>query len=261
MKKLLFILSICGILLANDKIIKIGVTPYPTGDIVGNVKDLVEKEGFKLEIIEFDSYIIPNHAVNDGELDANFTQNRQTLRVFNEEFKTDLIDAGTIFIGPIAGYSKKIKNIKDLPQNAVIYISSEPISCTRALDLLAENKIISFPKHLKNKQKTILDISENPLNVKIKEIESAQLIRVLDECDLAIVDTNYALVAGLNPMKDSIIHEDTNSDYVCVLAVKKENESSAKTKALLKAMQSKKMREYLNTHFKDVLIPSFKEEL
>lgn len=256
MKKLLFVLSLCASLFANEKVIKIGVTPYPTAVILENVRDLVENEGFKLEIIEFDNYIIPNYALNDGELDANFTQNKPFIDNFNKERGTKIASAGKIFLGPMAAYSNKFKDIKELPKNSLIYIPSDPVSGTRALDLLEKSGIIGF-KDSKSDFKSVLDISENPLNVVIKEIEAPQLTRTLKECELAVINTNYALVAGLNPIRDSILHEDEHSDYASVLAVRMGDENSPKTKVLLKAMQSEKMREFLNKNFKDVLLPSF----
>lgn len=257
MKKLLFVLSLCASLFANEKVIKIGVTPYPTAVILENVRDLVENEGFKLEIIEFDNYIVPNYALNDGELDANFTQSKPFLDAFNKERGTKIASTGKIFVAPMAAYSSIHKDIKDLPKNALIYIPGDPISGNRALDLLEKHGVIGFSKDLKSDLKSILDITENPLNVVIKEIEAPQLTRTLKECDLAVINTNYALVAGLNPIRDSLVHEDINSNYINVLAVRMGDEDSPKTKALLKAMQSEKMREFLNKNFKDVLLPSF----
>lgn len=255
MKKLLIFLCLLGLVNANDKIISIGVTPYPTAMILENVKDLVAEQGYELKIVEFNDYILPNYAVNDEELDANFTQTKPFLDSFNEERGSDLVSAGKIFIGPMAAYSKTIKNIKDLPKNALVYIPSDPINGTRALELLAKSNLIEFSEN--SKTKTILDISKNPLNLNIKEIEAPQLTRTLNECDLAVINTNYALLAKLNPIKDSILHEDSTSDYASVLAVKSKNINSQKTKVLLKAMQSEKMREFLNKNFKDILIPSF----
>lgn len=256
MKKLLIFLCLLS-LNADEKLIKIGVTPYPTAMILENVKDLVENQGYKLEIIEFDNYIVPNYALNDKELDANFTQIRQFLESFNEERGTNLVSAGKIFLGPMAAYSNTIKDIKDLPKNALVYIPSDPINGARALDLLALNNIISFNEDAKSSTKSVLDIKDNPLKLTIKEIEAPQLTRTLNECDLAIINTNYALLAGLNPIKDSILHESSDSDYASVLAVRANDLNSPKTKALLEAMRSEKMREFLNTKFKDILIPSF----
>lgn len=256
MKKLLIFLCLLS-LNADENSIKIGVTPYPTAMILENVKDLVENQGYKLEIIEFDNYIVPNYALNDKELDANFTQIRQFLESFNKERGTNLVSAGKIFLGPMAAYSNTIKDIKDLPKNALVYIPSDPINGARALDLLALNNIISFNEDTKSSTKSVLDIKDNPLKLTIKEIEAPQLTRTLNECDLAIINTNYALLAGLNPIKDSILHESSDSDYASVLAVRANDLNSPKTKALLKAMRSEKMREFLNTKFKDILIPSF----
>ncbi|WP_267524764.1 MetQ/NlpA family ABC transporter substrate-binding protein [Campylobacter sp. MG1] len=257
MKKLLFILGICSVFFANDNVIKIGVTPYPTAMILENVKDIVESEGYKLEIIEFDNYIVPNYALNDGELDANFTQSKPFIDIFNKERGTNLVGVGKIFVSPMGAYSNKLKNIKDLQKGAIIYIPSDSISCDRALELLTKYDIIGFSKDFKGDLKSVLDISYNPLNLTIKEVEAPQLTRTLSEGDLSVINTNYALVAGLNPIKNALIHEDINSKFINVLAVRSGDEKSPKTKALLKAMQSEKMREFLNTNFKDVLLPSF----
>ncbi len=257
MKKIFFGLVFgCAVLFANDKLIKIGVTPYPTAMILENVKSLVEEQGYKLEIIEFDDYIVPNYALNDGEIDANFVQHGPYLKIFNKEKGMNLVSAGNIFLAPMAAYSKKIKDIKELKKGAVIFIPSDPVNASRALDLLEYHKIIGF-KGFKGELKSVLDISENPHNVEIRELEAPQLARVLDECDLAVINTNYALVAGLNPINDSILLENLNSAYINVLVVRNGDENSPKTKALLKAMQSQKMKDFLALKFKNVLLPSF----
>lgn len=257
MKKIIFGLALgFAVLFGDSNTIKIGVTPYPTAMILENVKSIVEEQGYKLEIIEFDDYIVPNYALNDGEIDANFVQHKPYLEIFNKEKGTNLASAGNIFLAPMAAYSKKIKNIKELKNGSLIFIPSDPVNASRALDLLEYHKIISFDG-FDGKLKSVLDITKNPQNVEIREIEAPQLARVLDECDLAVINTNYALVAGLNPINDSLLLENLNSAYINVLVVRSGDEDKPKTKALLKAMQSQKMKDFLSQKFKNVLLPSF----
>ena len=254
MKKLSFIL-ICSLILSAAEVIKVGITPYPNALIMESVKDDLKALGYELQVVEFNDYILPNLALNDGELDANIYQHKPFLDDFNESKGTKLIAAANYALAPMAAYSKKIKNINELKDKALIYIPNDSTNESRALDILENAGLITTDKSVK--LRTILDITSNPKNLVIKELEAAQIPRVLDECDLAVINTNYALGAKLNPMKDSIIIESIDSPFVNIIAVRLGDEESPKTKALIKVIQSEKVKDILKINFQGSLIPAF----
>ncbi|WP_251859972.1 MetQ/NlpA family ABC transporter substrate-binding protein [Clostridium sp. Marseille-Q2269] len=240
---------------SNDKkIIVVGVTPVPAGEVLKAAKPLLEKKGYKLEIKEFTDYVTPNTALNDGDLDANLFQHIPYLQKFNEEKKTDLKPVAKIFITPIAAYSKKVKNINELKNGATIALPNDPTNETRALRLLEKSGIIKLKK---GDSLTKGDITENKKNIKIEEIDAPQIPRVLNDVDAAVINTNYAIEAKLNPIKDSILIEDKNSPYVNVVAVKKEDTDKAYIKALSEVLTSKEIKDFINKKYKGVVIPTF----
>ncbi|WP_267523078.1 MetQ/NlpA family ABC transporter substrate-binding protein [Campylobacter sp. MG1] len=253
MKKLIFFTILS--LFLNAETIKVGITPYPNAVIMENVKDDLKQLGYDLEVIEFNDYILPNLALNDGELDANMYQHKPFLEDFNESKNTDLVAVANVFLPPMAAYSKKVKDVKDLKDGALIYIPNDPTNESRALDVLEQAGLIKTNKNVKFR--SVLDITENPKKLDIKELEAAQVPRTLEECDLAVINTNYALAANLNPIKDSIILEDLNSPYVNVIAVKKGKEEDKKTKALIEVIKTPKIKKILEEQFKGAIIPAF----
>lgn len=253
MKKLALTLALC--LFANAEVIKVGITPYPNADIMEIVKEDLKAAGYTLEVIEFNDYILPNLALNDGELDANEFQHKPFMDDFNESKGTNVVAVADVFLLPMGAYSKVIKDIKDLKDGALIYVPNDPTNESRALDVLESAGLIKTNKEVKFR--SVVDITDNPKKLVIKEIEAAQVPRTLDECDLAVINTNYALAAGLNPLKDSIILESTESPYVNIIAVKKGDEESPKTKALIKAVKSEKVKKMLLEKFNGAVIPAF----
>lgn len=253
MKKLALSLAFC--LYASAQVLRVGITPYPNATILENVKDDLKELGYELKIVEFNDYILPNLALNDGELDANMYQHKPFLEDFNESKGTDLVAVANVFLPPMAAYSKKIKDLKELKNGALVYIPNDPTNESRALDILEAAGLIKTNKEVNFR--SVIDITENPLNLDIKELEAAQVPRVLDECDLAVINTNYALAAKLNPTKDSIYLEDLNSPYVNVIAVKKGNENNEGVKALIKVIKTPKIKNLLEEQFKGAIIPAF----
>lgn len=253
MKKLTLLLATCLFLSAET--IKVGITPYPNAVIMENVKEDLKNLGYDLEVVEFNDYILPNLALNDGELDANMYQHKPFLEDFNESKGTDLVAVANVFLPPMAAYSKKVKNINDLKEGALVYIPNDPTNESRALDVLEQAGLIKTNKDVKFR--SVVDIIDNPKKLDIKELEAAQVPRTLDECDLAVINTNYALAAKLNPIKDSIILENLDSPYVNVIAVKRGNENTEKTKALIKVIRTAKIKKILEDNFQGAIIPAF----
>ncbi|PIH05949.1 MetQ/NlpA family ABC transporter substrate-binding protein [Clostridium combesii] len=239
----------------NDKkTIVVGATPVPAGEILKVAQPLLEKKGYKLEIKEFTDYVTPNTALNDGEIDANFFQHTPYLDNFNVEKKTELEAVKKIYISPLALYSNKTKKLEELKNGATIAVPNDPTNETRALRLLEKSGLIKLKK---GDTLTKGDIAENKKNIKIEEIDAPQLPRILNDVDAAVINTNYAIEAKLNPLKDSILIEDKDSPYANVIAVRKGDKDKAHIKALSEALTSKEVKDFINEKYKGVVIPTF----
>ncbi|CAD7286844.1 MetQ/NlpA family ABC transporter substrate-binding protein [Campylobacter suis] len=239
---------------ASEKIV-VGATPIPHAEILEVVKPLLEKDGYTLEIKEFNDYTIPNLATQDGDLDANFFQHLPYLNEFNKNKGTTLVHTAGVHLEPMAVYSKKIKNIADLKAGDTVAVPNDPTNESRALDVLASAGIIKLNS---NALKTILDITENPKNLKFIETEAAQTPRSLDDVTIAVINTNYALNANLNPSKDALVVESgKDNPYTNYVVVKDTNKDSKKTKALDKAINSDEVREFIKKKYDGAILPAF----
>lgn len=254
MKKLALTLALC--LFANAEVIKIGVRAHPGETVVKHVQDLIEKQGYEVEVITFDNNIVPNLGVEEGELDANFTQTKAYMDDFIKERNSNITAVADVFFSPLGAYSKKIKSINEIKKGSLVYISNDPIECERSLRLLEANNLISLDKNAQNP--SVLDITKNPLNLKFIEVDPPQLVRTLNESDFSLIAPHYAINGGLDITKDCLFKENLEkTKFKVVLIVKKGNENTKKTKAIIKAMQSEKMRDFLNKEFKDTILPAF----
>lgn len=238
----------------NNKVIKVGASPTPHSDILKVAKPLVEKEGYELDIVVFQDYIIPNTALNEKELDANFFQHIPFLEQVKNEKKYDLDYTAKIHIEPLGLYSKKIKGINEIKEGVRIAVPKDPTNCSRALRLLEKNGLIKLKS---GESVTSKDIVENPKNLKIEELDSQQLPRVLDEVEGAVINTNYALEADLNPLKDALVLEDKDSPYANILVVRSEEKESDKIKVLTKALTSPEVKKYIEEKYEGTKIPTF----
>ena len=228
--------------------IKVGATPEPHAEILELIKADLKAEGVDLKIIEFTDYVTPNEAVESGEIDANYFQHIPYLESFNTERGYHLVNAGGIHVEPIALYSKKVKSLSALKNKARIAIPNDPTNEGRALLLLADAGLIKLdPKA--GITATVQDIVSNPKKLKFTEVEAASLPRVLADVDAAVINGNYAIPAGLSAKKDGLYVEGSSSPYVNVIAVKAGNENKAEIKALVKALQSEKVRKYVEEKY------------
>jgi len=255
---LLAILTIVfvGTVQAQDEQLSIGATPVPHSEILNFIKDDLAKEGIKLEIVEFTDYVTPNIALNDGSIDANFFQHVPYLKQFNEDRGLNLVSAIKVHVEPIGLYSNKYKSLDEIPEGAPIAIPNDPSNEGRALILLHNNGVITLDDPT-NLNATPMDIAKNPKNLKFKELEAAQLPRVLPDVAAAVINTNYALEADLTPLEDAIIMEGSDSPYVNVIAVQKGDEDSEKIKTLKKVIQSKKVKDFILNEYKGAVVPAF----
>ncbi len=235
-------------------VIRIGATPVPHVEILQIVKPLLKAKGYDLQIVEFTDYVTPNIAVDEGELDANFFQHLPYLEQFNKNKKTSLVKTVSVHLEPMGVYSKKIINLNELKDGDTIAVPNDPTNESRALDLLVNAGLLTFKDV---EFKTVIDIINNPKNLKIKELDAPQLPRVLDEVAAAIINTNYALSANLNPLKDALVLESKDSPYANIIVVKKGNENKDYIKALNEAVTSPEVKAFIREKYKGSIVESF----
>ncbi len=242
----------------DDKTVKIGATPTPHAEILKQAVPLMEEKGYKLEIQEFNDYVLPNTALNDGELDANYFQHITYLATFNEEQGTNLVSAGLIHYEPMGIYAGRTTSLEELPDGAKVAVPNDTSNEGRALMLLQENGLIKL-KDGANTLATVLDIEENPKNLEIVEIEAAQLVRALPDVDIAVINGNYAIQGGLN-ISDAITQESQDSAavqeyYANVIAVREGDENLEKIKALVEVLKSDEIQQYILDTYNGAVIP------
>lgn len=238
----------------EKKTITIGASATPHAEILEKVKPILEEKGYKLDIQVFNDYVIPNTSVEQGELDANFFQHIPYMENFNKEHGTHLAYVAKVHIEPMGIYSEKIKDLKELKDGATIAVPNDPTNETRALKLLEKEGIAKFKD---GDLVTKLDITDNPKNIKIEELEAAQLPRVLKDVDAAVINTNYALSANLNPTQDAIAIEDKDSPYANIIAVKEENKGKEYVKDLVEAINSPEIKKFIEENYKGAIVPAF----
>jgi len=240
--------------------IKVGATPAPHAEILEAVKETLAAEGVELEIVEFNDYVIPNTSTESGELDANYFQHQPYLTDFNAQNGTHLVSVASIHYEPFGIYGGKTKSLADLADGATIAVPNDGTNEARALMLLQAQGLITL-KADAGFTATILDIESNPKNLDIKELEAAQLPRTLQDVDLAVINGNYAIEAGLNAGKDALAVEDANSEaaqtYANILVVKEGNENNEAVQALAKALMSEAAKEFMNATYEGAVLPMF----
>ena len=244
----------------ETKKIVIGASPSPHADILKVAKKELKKEGYELEIKEYSDYVQPNTALESGDLDANYFQHKPYLDDFNKQKKTHLVSAGTIHYEPFGIFPGKTKTLKALKNGATVAVPNDTTNEARALLLLQDQGLIKL-KDGAGLTATKKDIVENKKDLAIKEIEAAQIPRSLKDVDIAVVNGNYALEAGLKVNKDALATEDADSigakTYGNVVAVKKGNEKTDATKALIKALKSDAVKKYINDKYDGAVVPLF----
>ena len=244
----LFVVS-CG----KGEKLKVGATPVPHGEFLKLVKDDLKKQGVDLEIVQFNDYILPNKALADKSIDANFFQHVPYMEDFAKRNNIPLVSVGNVHLEPMALYSKKIKNIKDLKPNDTLIIPNDPTNGGRALILLDKAGIIKL-KDNKKLDSTTKDIASNPKKIKIVTLSNEQIAPRLVEVAGAIINSNFAINAGVTK-NEIILQEDKNSPYANVVTVLKGNENDPRIQKLMKALRSsEKVKQYIA---EKNLVPAF----
>lgn len=242
----------------DDKTIVIAASPTPHAEILEIAKKELEKDGWKVEIKVFNDYVVPNTATEEGEVDANYFQHKPYMDTFNAENGTHLVSVASIHYEPFGIYPGSKKSLSELADGDQISIPNDGSNRARALLLLEAQGLIKLKAGV-GMEATVLDIVENTKNLKIVEMEAAQLPNTRDSVAFAVINGNYALGAGLNVGKDALASEDAASvsatTYANILCVKAGNEETAKTKALINAMSSAAVKEYIEKTYTGAVVP------
>ena len=238
----------------TEKLI-VGATPIPHAELLNLVKDDLKKEGIELEVVEFNDYVQPNKALADKSIDANFFQHVPYMEDFGKKNHIDMVAVGNIHLEPMALYSKKIKNVNDLKNGDTLIIPNDPTNGGRALILLDKAGIIKLKDNTKL-DSTPEDIIKNPKNIKIETLSNEQIAPRLSEVAGAIINSNFAIDAKVTK-NEIILIEGKDSPYVNVVTVLKENQNDERVKKLVKALQSEKVKKYIEEKYDGRVIPAF----
>lgn len=245
---------------SSTKVITVGATTVPHAEILTEAKDLLAAKGYELKIVEYTDYIQPNLALSQGELDANYFQHQPYLTDFNAENNTKLVSVAAIHFEPLGLFPGKTKSIDALGDGASIAVPNDTTNEARALLLLEQEGLITVNPEAGLKA-TIADITSNPKNLEIIEIEAAQIARSLPDVDLAVINGNYAIQAGLNAATDSLSSEAKDSvaatTFANIVVVKEGNEENEGIKALNEALQSDEIRSFIEEKYQGAVVPVF----
>ena len=238
--------------------VRVGVTAGPHAEIMDEVKRLAAKEGLNVEVVEFNDFVTPNIALYQGEIFANCMQHKPYLdATLEKEPKFDLVEVFKTVNFPMAVYSDKIKKGEAIPDGATIGIPNDPSNGGRALLLLAEQKLIEV-KDITDVTTSVADITGNPHGFKFLELDAATIPRSLPDVTVAVINANYALPAGLNPVKDSLMVEGAASPYINIFVTKKEHAADPRIKQLQKIYQSDDVQKFIDGHFKGAVTIGWK---
>ena len=240
--------------------LKVAASPTPHAEILNVAKDILAEQGITLEVVELSDYVQPNLVTESGEVDANYFQHTPYLESFNEENGTHLVSVGAIHYEPFGIYPGKSSDLANIADGATIAVPNDTTNEARALQLLAAQGLITV-RDGAGLTATVNDITENPHNLQIEEIEAAQLPRTVQDVDFAVINGNYAMEAGFSVGKDALATEDASSEaaqtYANVLVVKEGNENNPAIQALLKALQSDEVKNYIDQTYDGAVVAIF----
>ncbi|MGE8493028.1 MetQ/NlpA family ABC transporter substrate-binding protein [Comamonas sp.] len=245
----------------TTKVLKVGVTSGPHEQVFEAVKKVAERDyGLKIEIVSFSDYVMPNAALDAGDLDANSFQHGPFLQAAIRARGYKLVGFGRTWVGPIALFSKRYKRLEDVPVGAQIALPNDPANGGRVLLLLEKGGLIKLKPGIdpiKGVFASTQDITDNPRKLRFVELESPMLVRAMDDVELAAINADYAYKAGLNPTKDSLLVEGGDSPYVCLIAVQEKNRNAHWVPQLVAAYRTDEVRSYIQQAFNGVVIPSW----
>ncbi len=257
MKKLLVAFAAVAAFSAHAaETLTVAATPVPHAEILEFVKPALAKEGVDLKVKVFTDYVQPNVQVAEKRLDANFFQHQPYLDEFNKAKGTQLVSVAGVHIEPLGAYSSKYKQLSELPNGATVVVPNDATNGGRALLLLDKAGVIKL-KDSNNILATVKDISENTKGLKFRELEAATIPRVLTQVDLALINTNYALEAKLDPAKDALVIEGKDSPYVNILVARPDDKDSDAMKKLVAALHSPQVKKFIEEKYKGAIVPAF----
>ena len=237
--------------------LRVGASPTPHAEILAQVVDDLAEQGIDLQVVEYTDYVVPNTAVEDGEDDANYFQHIPYMDNFNAERGTHLVNVGEIHYEPMGIYAGQTTSLDELPDGATIAVPNDATNEGRALLLLQSQGLITIDEAA-GLECTPNDITDNPKNLVFKELEAAMLPQTIEEVDLSVINSNYALQAGFNPVEDALAIESADSTpYPNVIAVKEGNENNEAIQALVKALQSDKVRDFIQEKYDGAVVALF----
>ena len=240
--------------------LKVAASPTPHAEILNVAKEVLAEQGIDLQVVEFSDYVQPNLVTESGEVDANYFQHTPYLDSFNEENGTHLVSVGAVHYEPFGIYPGKSNDLAAIADGATIAVPNDTTNEARALQLLAAQGLITV-RDGAGLTATVNDITENPHNLQIEEIEAAQLPRTVQDVDFAVINGNYAMEAGFSVGKDALATEDASSEaaqtYANVLVVKEGNENNPAIQALLKALQSDEVKNYIDQTYDGAVVAIF----
>lgn len=254
------ILTACGAKGSDDKTITVGASATPHAEILKVAESILKEQGYTLVIKEFSDYVMPNTALEDGELDANYFQHKPYLDDFNKNNGTHLVNVAGIHFEPLGIYKGQKDSLSALADGDTVAVPNDTTNEARALLLLQEEGLLTL-KEDAGINATIKDIVQNPLNLKFKELDAAQIARALPDVAIGVINGNYALTAGLSTENDALVTESTDSlaaqTYANILVVKEGQENSVKTKALVNAVKSASVKSYIEDTYNGIVVPTF----
>lgn len=253
---MLSIATMAGVGLVAAETIRVGVTAGPHAEVIEAVRKVAAERGLEIKAVEFTDYVFPNQALANKDLEANSFQHEPYLK--NQIAKTGwkIVKVATTTASPMGIYSRKYKSFSDIPNGATIAIPNDPSNGARSLQILAVNGIITL-KDPTNTTAGIADVAQNARKLKFVELDAAQLARSLSDVDAAAVNNNYAVQAGLDPVKDSLIKEPAETPWVNIIAVREEDKDEPRVKTLTEAYRSEPVKQFILTRFKGAYVPSW----
>jgi D-methionine transport system substrate-binding protein len=248
----------------NSTVYKVGATPVPHQEILEYVQPILLEQGFEFEVVTFTDYVLPNSTLASGEIIANFFQHIPYLEAQIDEYNYDFVNVGGVHVEPIGLYTKKYDDLTDLPNDLEIIISNSPSDRPRLLGVLEQNSIISINETVTNEDITnatvnqLVNLFTSDYNITFVEVAAELLYTNYDneEGDVVLINGNYALDNGLNPLEDSIALEGSASLYVNILVTTSQNENNEFILALIEALQSDDVQAWIETTYGGAVIPA-----
>lgn len=256
MRKVLILSALALTSAASAGTLRVGASPVPHAEILNFVKPILAKQGVELKVQEFTDYVTPNVALGEGSVDVNFFQHVPYLNSFQKDRPLGIVAGAKVHVEPIGVYSRRVKQLRDLKSGATIAIPNDPSNSGRALKLLEQAGLIRLKPNA-GINATVRDISTNLKKLKFRELDAAQLPRALGDVDAAVINTNYALEAGLNPLKDALKLEGKQSPYANVLAAKPATLKNPDYLKLVAALRSPEVRAFILKKYNGAVVPAF----